>query len=267
MTLRPGVPFPVLALLLGLLAVFAQPALASPATGTIVGEVFDTEGDGVAGAAIAITQGTAMVRSGTTTAGGAFTVRNVPAGTYTVIVSHAKYERETRPDVVVQEGQTVSLVLTLTSLAPKAPVVAAKPSTRIDFDDLDVDGELVKPSGALTLDRKTATYNPLIRLGPYDSANTVTAAYTAPESTEGYATIDESTFHTVADAPLSTFAADVDTASYANVRRFLQDGQAPPRDAVRIEELVNYFPYEDAHPLGDAPFAATAEVKIRRAHV
>ena len=52
----------------------------------------------------------------------------------------------------------------------------------------------------------------------------------------------------VAEAPVSTFSIDVDTASYANVRRFLNDGELPPRDAVRVEELVNYFDYGYAKP-------------------
>ena len=52
----------------------------------------------------------------------------------------------------------------------------------------------------------------------------------------------------VAEEPVSTFSIDVDTASYANVRRFLNDGELPPRDAVRVEELVNYFDYGYAKP-------------------
>jgi len=62
-----------------------------------------------------------------------------------------------------------------------------------------------------------------------------------------------------AENPLSTFAADVDTAGYANVRRMLRAGLKPPADAVRVEELVNYFPYRYAAPKGEA-FAAALEV-------
>ena len=64
----------------------------------------------------------------------------------------------------------------------------------------------------------------------------------------------------VALHPLSTFSVDVDTASYANVRRFLNAGQQPPVDAVRIEEMVNYFPYDYAPPQGREAFAAHVEV-------
>ena len=62
------------------------------------------------------------------------------------------------------------------------------------------------------------------------------------------------------DQALSTFAIDVDTASYSNMRRFLQSGQLPPRSAVRIEELINYFPYSDPEPRGDVPFSVNVEI-------
>ena len=83
----------------------------------------------------------------------------------------------------------------------------------------------------------------------------------APFNTEDYAQIRDNDFAAVAVEPLSTFALDVDTASYSNLRRFLERGERPPRDAVRIEELVNYFPYRYAPPAsGDVPFAASIEV-------
>jgi Ca-activated chloride channel family protein len=79
-------------------------------------------------------------------------------------------------------------------------------------------------------------------------------------NTEAYSHIDENPFFEVARAPLSTFSIDVDTASYSNTRRFLRDGQLPPKDAVRIEELINYFSYDYPQPKGDAPFSINAEV-------
>jgi Ca-activated chloride channel family protein len=79
-------------------------------------------------------------------------------------------------------------------------------------------------------------------------------------NTEAYASSKDNAFLRVVDQPLSTFSIDVDTASYANMRRFLSQHQRPPVDAVRIEELVNYFPYDYAPPTGDQPFAAHLEV-------
>ena len=78
--------------------------------------------------------------------------------------------------------------------------------------------------------------------------------------TEAYDRIRDNPFLAAAQNPLSTFSIDVDTASYANVRRFLTQGQLPPKDAVRIEELVNYFRYDYPEPKGDAPFSVTTEL-------
>ena len=78
---------------------------------------------------------------------------------------------------------------------------------------------------------------------------------------ESYAKIVENAFRESTKEPLSTFAIDVDTASYANVRRFLGQGVLPPKDAVRVEELINYFPYDYPPPTTtDEPFAVNAEV-------
>jgi Ca-activated chloride channel family protein len=80
-------------------------------------------------------------------------------------------------------------------------------------------------------------------------------------NTEAYERIQENEFRSPSVAPLSTFSVDVDRASYANVRRFLSQGSLPPRDAVRIEELVNYFPYDDPAPAaGDVPLRITTEL-------
>ena len=77
---------------------------------------------------------------------------------------------------------------------------------------------------------------------------------------EQYDRIDDNPFLGVTSNPRSTFSIDVDRASYGNVRRFLTAGNAPPADAVRIEEMVNYFPYSLAQPKGDDPIAITTEV-------
>ncbi|HEY8563092.1 MAG TPA: VWA domain-containing protein [Pyrinomonadaceae bacterium] len=77
---------------------------------------------------------------------------------------------------------------------------------------------------------------------------------------ERYAENAENPFLETARAPLSTFSIDVDTASYSNVRRFLNDGALPPKDAVRIEEMINYFEYDYPQPAGDLPFSVNTEV-------
>jgi len=85
---------------------------------------------------------------------------------------------------------------------------------------------------------------------------------TAPEPQVGAAfdELAENAFLSVRANPLSTFSIDVDTASYSIIRRCLDENQRPPKGAVRIEELLNYFSYDYAQPEGDAPFSAAMEV-------
>jgi hypothetical protein len=80
------------------------------------------------------------------------------------------------------------------------------------------------------------------------------------DNREVYSHYRDNPFIAVSSDPLSTFSIDVDTASYSNVRRFLNSRQAPPPDAVRIEEMLNYFDYSYASPTGRHPIAAQVEV-------
>jgi Ca-activated chloride channel homolog len=80
-----------------------------------------------------------------------------------------------------------------------------------------------------------------------------------PSNTEAYAQIEENRFLPVATSPVSTFSIDVDAASYSNVRRFLSQGALPPADAVRLEEMVNYFPYHYPDRTGEHPFGLIAD--------
>ncbi len=82
----------------------------------------------------------------------------------------------------------------------------------------------------------------------------------AREEREQYGTIVENPIKLVAEAPVSTFSIDVDTGSYSNVRRLLNEGRLPPADAVRVEEMINYFPYAYALPKDNAPFAVHTEM-------
>ncbi|RON31803.1 vWA domain-containing protein [Pseudomonas lini] len=80
------------------------------------------------------------------------------------------------------------------------------------------------------------------------------------EQREQYQALADNPIHSVAEAPVSTFSADVDTGAYANVRRLLNQGRLPPEGAVRLEEMVNYFPYDYALPTDGSPFGLTTEL-------
>lgn len=79
-------------------------------------------------------------------------------------------------------------------------------------------------------------------------------------NTEEYSAITENSFKSTAAEPLSTFSADVDTASYSNLRRMIHDGMTIPSDAVRIEEMINYFHYDYPEPQPNEPFSVTTEI-------
>ena len=88
------------------------------------------------------------------------------------------------------------------------------------------------------------------------------ATVAAPDATansEAYAHRKDNAFVDAGAMPLSTFSVDVDTASYSNVRRILREGRLPPADAVRIEEMLNYFTYAYAPPKGEAPVAVALD--------
>ncbi len=79
-------------------------------------------------------------------------------------------------------------------------------------------------------------------------------------NTEGYASVNENGYKNVRNSPLSTFSIDVDNASYSNIRRFINNGTLPPADAVRIEEMINYFRYDYPEPHGEHPFSVYTEL-------
>jgi len=85
-------------------------------------------------------------------------------------------------------------------------------------------------------------------------------SYETPRNTESYAGITENIFKSPKNTPLSTFSIDVDKASYSNVRRMINNGEDIPKDAVKIEEMINYFNYDYAQPTDKHPFAIHTEV-------
>ncbi|HEU4394574.1 MAG TPA: VWA domain-containing protein [Planctomycetota bacterium] len=158
-------------------------------------------------------------------------------------------------------GAALAVVLVACSSADQGGQGAARrpappPGTAPALRELTVNGPMPRPSApqakAEWKDGGLALVGRIDAEDPHGSIRMPSE----PPSTEQYAHIDENPFLRVASNPLSTFSIDVDTASYALVRRFLGEGRLPPVGAVRIEELVNYFPYDYAPPEdAESPFA------------
>jgi Ca-activated chloride channel family protein len=95
----------------------------------------------------------------------------------------------------------------------------------------------------------------------YSPAHCCVPMYTQPTNTERYQHLEDNPVRLAAEHPVSTFSIDVDTGAYANIRRFLNMGQLPPQDAVRVEEMINYFDYEYAPPASrEVPFRVSTEL-------
>lgn len=112
-----------------------------------------------------------------------------------------------------------------------------------------------------------AAYGGAGRTGTASTASAVAAPRLAPMpgalalEREAYQAIEANPVRLTAEHPVSTFSVDVDTGSYSNVRRILESGQLPPQDAVRVEELINYFDYGYARPTDrEVPFSVTTEL-------
>ncbi|MDC7136099.1 MULTISPECIES: vWA domain-containing protein [Bacteroides] len=133
----------------------------------------------------------------------------------------------------------------------KRVVKSAKLDVKMKTDDVALEECVVVGYGTMKTKAVTGAYVAVCPTAMYDMD--------ARMNTEEYGRIQENGFKSVADAPLSTFSIDVDPASYSNMRRFINRGELPPADAIRTEELVNYFSYDYPKPTGNDPVKITVE--------
>ena len=133
----------------------------------------------------------------------------------------------------------------------KRVVKSAKLDVKMKTDDVALEECVVVGYGTMKTKAVTGAYVAVCPTAMYDMDTRM--------NTEEYDRIQENGFKSVADTPLSTFSIDVDPASYSNMRRFINRGELPPADAIRTEELVNYFSYDYPKPTGNDPVKITVE--------
>jgi len=157
--------------------------------------------------------------------------------------------------------------------AASAAPAAANAASREDALAAEAEGDAVAADAAIVVGELAsrqeaakayrAVPSPMALTSPMAPPPAPMVAFAAgqPEvNTEHYATVEDNPVHRVADDPVSTFSIDVDTGSYSNVRRMLLAGTRPPRDAVRAEEMLNYFDYGYVAPVARTqPFSITTE--------
>ena len=133
----------------------------------------------------------------------------------------------------------------------KRVVESVKLDVKMKTDDVALEECVVVGYGTMKTKAMTGAYVAVCPTAMYDMDTRM--------NTEEYDRIQENGFKSVADTPLSTFSIDVDPASYSNMRRFINRGELPPADAIRTEELVNYFSYDYPKPTGNDPVKITVE--------
>lgn len=262
-----------------------QSAAGAPqsARATIVGSVVDAQLTPLENVAITLEHAGRPEANTATDAEGKFRFAGVAPGSYRIRAEHRNFPAFVR-DLKVPAGvQTIQLPIVLTrpqdKLAappaesplsaggparaqppalPSAPPIAGPVAVTAGSAVAGGRGGGGMGSGTITMDGLSAVPQPQYR---NDSIVGGWPVY-PPESGESYGHVAPNRFQRTLDRPLSTFGADVDTASYSNVRRFLSSGQLPPADAVRIEELVNYFHFDYAAPHDGRPIALTTEIGV-----
>ena len=259
----------IFALLVPSLAARAPEQPRRAGTTVVVGRVTDPAGRPIASASVAIT---ARSIGSTTDADGRYALRVVRQDELErVVVTFRRIGYGRRDLPIAVRGDTVRLDAQLVPEATRLEAVATADSVSARVEGRAVAGETRSAAPQRDQERSSSTVPSVVGSNtPLRGA--VTRQPTDPRlrrrhprmsdsaNTEAYERIDENAFRSPLVAPLSTFSVDVDRASYANVRRFLTAGSLPPRDAVRIEELVNYFPYDDPAPDGRDPLRITTEV-------
>lgn len=234
-----------------------QLSMADP-LGSIEGTITMKGGSGISGASVTVASNKCGSRTVTTDGSGHFIASGLVACTYNVTATATGF-MVAGGSVTLAAGATSSLSLSLVQVARddknvpkveakkrKAPVETMAPEMKEPVEASPSPPPMSRPSGHMS----PSPAKPMMQPLEQDPSM----------NTEAYSRIDENAFQTSQAHPLSTFSADVDTASYSNTRRFLKDNTSPPPDAVRLEELINYFHYDlPAAPKGQ-PFSITTEV-------
>jgi Ca-activated chloride channel family protein len=221
---------------------------AQTSVGTITGTVKDSSGAPMPGVSVQIRARGVAPLTRVSDATGAFTFERVPVADYQVKATLTGF-KDFMARVKAASGQTTRLDIVMSLGALTETVTVTAEALTVDVAASAVDGHIAYQS---FYSRSPAP--------SVESSRRRDGGRPGDFNTEAYDRIDDNPFRRVTQDPLSTFSIDVDTASYANVRRFLNDGSLPPRDAVRIEELVNYFRFDYPRPSGDVPFSVHTEI-------
>ncbi|MBP9081962.1 MAG: von Willebrand factor type A domain-containing protein [Bacteroidia bacterium] len=176
---------------------------------------------------------------------GHFEIKGINPGTYNLKINVIGYQTKEITNIQLEAGKTKTLIIELEATLTDLKEVLLHAPQKQDY----------KKSEAEESISLNQFFDQGVRSRAPNSLNAVSETF----NTEQYDHMPENDFHATTDSPLSTFSIDVDPASYANVRRFINSGNLPPADAVRIEEMINYFSYDYPEPKTNEPFSIITE--------
>ncbi|MCO6500996.1 MAG: von Willebrand factor type A domain-containing protein [Vicingus serpentipes] len=187
---------------------------------------------------------------------GKYAFNNIQPGKYELNVSFTGYQTQQIKNIEVVADKTAFLDVQLQSSGQSLDQLEiVEHELPLIQQDVVSSGTIIRPEIKAMLGRSHGDYKKSKHL-PYNYSPVPQENF----NTEGYAFVRENDFKNTKATPLSTFSIDVDAASYANIRRFITKGQNPPVDAVRVEEMINYFNYDYPAPRGEDPFSITTEM-------
>lgn len=167
------------------------------------------------------------------------------------------FKRSTRNALLI--GAVASLGLAACSPSQMSKSVPAATSSTVSEDAALVSEPVMAMPNAMNA---TSAQQMMVRVAPRSGIRPLPSMVIQPETKDNYQKNAANPVHRTTDMAVSTLSIDTDTGSYANVRRYLNEGQLPPVDAVRVEELINYFNYQfdDGKRVGNAPFIVATEI-------
>ena len=230
--------------------VYAQSSL-----GTIQGVVSDVAGSVLPG--VRVTLAGPEQRSTATDARGEFAFRQLRSGRYELRFELAGFKAPVMHASVSTRAERLKITMSLETVSESVSVQADSARKPAPAQEMEIIGGVV--GGQFRSAPPPAAARAIVPAAP---APYLPGRYNPNFHTEGYDHLDENPFRRVSADPLSTFSIDVDTASYSNVRRFINTGEMPPAGAIRIEEMINYFRFDYPKPTGDAPFSITTELAV-----
>lgn len=182
---------------------------------------------------------TSKITGATSDMDGKFCFNNLKPGKYKITAKYVGYSKTEIKNLTLTAGKKETVTL---AMSPEAAVLQ---------EVVVREEKIINP-----VQKESVAY---ISSTPAKTISTYNVSTTQNFNTEEYDKINDNEFKEAQKNPLSTMSIDVDRASYSNVRRFITQGQMPPADAVRVEEMINYFNYDYPQPKSDVPFSITTE--------